>query len=377
MEARSSIPAGCAQEILESAKNASDKGLSQYETPLSLAKILRTPLPKWIEVVCDLTAGHGQLAGGVADGATKDLLLCEIQRVQNVKLENRPLYQSLEWHRITGDVTKVYPLLKEINWQGDCFTLNPPFDLHFHKSNLEQLAHSDMEDIRTAYAADDPRVGRKQIDSTIATILIALDRMTHLGEGFLIGNNSTLERLIFAAKAPYGNLKKYVWLRIILDGNPMTKRDGDAWNEGFQTGIIYFARSHENGPQMTLDRVQNEEDLKNRLRIIPDIRHRLRNGPSVFYAEAASRGSTSTWEAVKAEWDASQRSKRTDYNIWLEEGIITRAALSTCGRAKTKFLSLITSRVDGWLDWVHHYRRGHARYASSMPRPLTMLWPAA
>jgi hypothetical protein len=28
-------------------------------------------------------------------------------------------------------------------------------------------------------------------------------------------------------------------------------------------------------------------------------------------------------------------------------------------------------RVDQWRDWVQDDRRGHARYASSMPGPLT------
>src|ERR1035441_410480 len=112
-DSKSSIPLSVVQEVLESAKNASDKGVSEYSTPMSLAKILRIPLPKFIETVCDLTAGRGQLAGGVADETTTHLLLCEIQRTTNVKIENRPVYLSLDWSRITGDVTKVYSRSEE------------------------------------------------------------------------------------------------------------------------------------------------------------------------------------------------------------------------------------------------------------------------
>jgi predicted RNA methylase len=321
-DSKSSIPLSVVQEVLESAKNAADKGVSEYSTPMSLAKILRIPLPKFIETVCDLTAGRGQLAGGVADETTTHLLLCEIQRTTNVKIENRPVYLSLDWSRITGDVTKVYSLLRSVDWKTDLFVLNPPFSLHFYKENLADLAHSELADVRSAFAVDDPQVGRKQIDSTIATLLIALDRSSSRGEGFLIGNNSTLERLIFKDGAIYGMLKKYVWLRAVLNGNPMTGRDGDNWNEGFQTGIIYFAQSHESGPQMDLSNIHNTEELAAKLKTASEIRHRLRNGPCIIYANSGHRGSASAWAACKTEWDAQQRKDRSDWNIFLDGDII-------------------------------------------------------
>src|ERR1035441_8611692 len=107
MEAKSSIRLGSAQELLESASNASTKGLGAFETPVELAGILRSLLPKYIEVITDFCAGHGNLAVGCADGTTTNLLLVDIQRLQTIKPENRPVYQTLDGAVFVGKVNRV------------------------------------------------------------------------------------------------------------------------------------------------------------------------------------------------------------------------------------------------------------------------------
>jgi hypothetical protein len=318
-DAGSSIPASCVQEVLESASNSADKGVSEFSTPLALGKILRIPLPQSIEVLTDLTGGRGQLIAGVADGTTRHGLICEIQPTTSVKAD-RPAYAPLEWSRITGDLCLVYDLLKMADWQGDCFVLNPPWSLHWYKERLSQLSQSDWPTVTKCYHAIDPQVGWNKIDSTIGTWLMAMDRCTQRGEGFVIANESTLERLVFGHNAPYRGLRQHVWLRVVLDGNPMTESDTDAWGNEAQTGIVYWAKDHYTGPQMTLWDIKTLAQLEQQLKVVPDCRFRLREGLSMVYSHYGHQGTVKTWEAVREEWMARRKSKRTDFNIWLENG---------------------------------------------------------
>jgi len=51
--------------------------------------------------------------------------------------------------------------------------------------------------------------------------LIALDLCTPSGEGLLIGNNATLQRLLFDPGAPHGAAAAHVWAHLVIPGNPM------------------------------------------------------------------------------------------------------------------------------------------------------------
>ena len=308
--------------MLESASNAGAKGLGAFETPVELAGILRALLPKYIEVITDFCAGHGNLAVGCADGTTTNLLLVDIQRLQTIKPENRPVYQTLDASRAVGDITKFFPLLKSVDWRGDCFVNNPPFNMHWSKDNLAELAQSDMSEVRAAFAVTDTSVGKGKIDSTVATILMTLDAMSNRGEGILISNGATMDRLILDDGAPYGMLKKFIWISLSLDGNPMTKAKTDAWGNEFKTSIIGYAKDHKIGPQMDLRNIPNSDDLKEKIRLVPDIRHRLRTGMTVLYAQSGHRGSAALFESCRHEFAAMQKSKRQDWNIFLDGDII-------------------------------------------------------
>jgi hypothetical protein len=321
-DSKTGIPLAVAQETLEAARNAEDKVVSEYSTPIELAQILAGPLPQFREAICDLTGGRGQFIAGVADGSTTNALIADIQPHQAVKIPNRPAYQAIEWSRITGDITKVYQLLVEAAWEGDLFTLNPPFSLHFHKERLAAFAESKVAAVRQVWDASDPQAGKDAIDSTIAVWAISLDRMTYRGEGVLIANNATLQRLVFDPGAPYSALAEHVWLRIVLDGNPMTKSDKDSWGNDIKTGIVYYAKEHTEGPQMTLTDIPDLQAIEERVKLIPEIRFRLRRGPSVRGSIDLDKSSAKVWEAVRTEWNSRQKEKRTDYNVWLEDGVI-------------------------------------------------------
>lgn len=318
----SKIPLNAAQEILEASSNASDKGSGEFSTPLPLAKLLRLPLPTSIETIVDMTGGRGQLIVGVADQMTNCGLLCEIRPEKTIKIENRPALQTLDIIRVTADVTKFHQVLVAAGWFGDCFVSNFPFDCHWHKENLLALSQSPNMTVRSVFEAKDPRVGRGQIDSTVAGWAINLDRCTERGEGFVIGLNSTMERLVFAPNAPYRALAGHVWLRVVLKGNAMTGKDKGNWGSEAETCIAYWANSHFDGVQMTISDTRNDRELEERLTCAKDVRHRLRHGPSNVYGHTCNNMSVKIWEACKQEWNSRQRPGRDDHNIWVEGDVI-------------------------------------------------------
>src|SRR5262245_16197296 len=236
--------------MLDSATNALDKGQAQYFTPHDLALDLSGPLPQFRPLLVDLSCGSGSLLHAAANGSTTHLLGADIHPYRNPNKINtppadavsRPISQTrgdvaaiesclplplgeglgvrgsdLTIHRITADLTLLYPLLAEVNWLADLFVLNPPWDLHWHRDRLTALAGSDCSAVRAAFPQIDPRVGREQIDSTVATMMIALDRMTYRVEAFLIANSSTAQRLLFDRNAPYHALAAHVWHRQLVN----------------------------------------------------------------------------------------------------------------------------------------------------------------
>ena len=103
--------------------------------------------------------------------------------------------------KLTQDLTLLAPMLKEIQFAGDLFSLNPPWRLFWHRERLTHLLQSKCNAVQQAMAAkEDINAGgcpTDCIDSTIATLAIALDLCTVYGEGFLIANDATLQRLLF------------------------------------------------------------------------------------------------------------------------------------------------------------------------------------
>ena len=238
------------QPLFESATNAAANGSAQYLTPDQFAKEIAVPLPECRRTICDLTCGNGSLLAGTANETTRHLLGCDIEKLS---IRNSPCATST----FQADLTLLFPLLKEINWRCDLFALNPPWDLHWHRERLEVLAQSEVPAVRAAFANRDARLSPESIDSTIATLLVALDRCTYRGEGLLIANASTMQRLIFAIDAPYRALAQHIWAQTIIDGNPCLPgkrlRTSDLHaltSTQFQTAVLYFALDHNSGPHL-------------------------------------------------------------------------------------------------------------------------------
>lgn len=234
--------------MFESAANAAEKGQSQFFTPLVFGKHLAEALPRIRPTILDLNCGAGHLLQASVGEKTVRLLGADIDPCRGKTVEGGT---AIPFQRITYDATLLYPLLKEIGFTTDLIVLNPPWRLFFYRDRLAPLAESSLPSVRQAFKEIEDGIPKGTIDSTIAMLLIALDLCTVYGEGFLIANNATLERLLFKPGAPHDAIIKHIWARLVVPGNPMTGIENCQWREDeqFQTGVIYFAREHTTGPK--------------------------------------------------------------------------------------------------------------------------------
>jgi len=322
------------QEHLESAANAADKGQAQFLTPVEWAGALAKPLPGYRNSIVDLSCGGGTLLAGAMQPSTHHLLGCDIDpdtSQQAVEKAGAMLANG----QVTGDVTRFYELLKELDFEADLFVLNPPWDLHWYRDRLTHLLDSPVGAVGHAMEAHDGRTREECIDSTVASMCMALDLMSHYGEGLLIANESTLQRLILQEDAPHHALAAHVWAHLVIDGNIAQMKVGEV--EVFKTGVLYFARGHTCG-QRYLGRQWRQPgaitDLAACQRMALDLsdqRHALRHGP-VAKPVGHSESTVQLWDAAAAEWRSRRRENRANenpYNIWLspDDGTV-RTALS-------------------------------------------------
>lgn len=316
---RTGIAPAALQAHLDSATNAAAKGQAQYFTPLEWAEILALPLPNYRATIVDLACGNGQLLAGAARDGTHALLGCDIE--PPVPGSDVPWSANLNTHRVSGDVTQFYPLLRAADFQADLFVLNPPWDLHWHRDRLADLALSDCAAVGVAFEAHDGRTAAGTIDSTVATLCLALDRCSAFGEGLLIANNATLDRLIFAEDAPHRALAAHVWHRFAIQGNICSGKPAKA-DDSFWTGILYFARNHTDGCRgvRMFDFEATPMSVRRYCEHLHENRGQFRRGAwatNYLHTEQPYE----VWDACAGEWRIRTNTLRnTDWpwNIWLD-----------------------------------------------------------
>src|SRR6266446_10794759 len=308
---KTSINPEILQPMFEAAANAADKGQSQFFTPLDFGRPLAAVLPKHRPTVVDLNCGAGHLLQASALPKTVRLLGADIDPCRGKGLDG-----GLPLNRITNDVTQLYGWLKEIGFAADLFVLNPPWRLFFYRERLAALAESGLPAVRQAFKGVEQGGGipRDTIDSTIAMLLIALDLCTVYGEGLLIANDATLQRLIFDPAAPHAAIAKHIWAHLIVPGNPMTGIENCQWREDqqFHTGVIYFAREHTTGPKQVR---------------WPDMPDRVyRQGAELRNEFTASNATYELWQAAKERVGEAEGNKpKVPWNLWLAGGVIHTA----------------------------------------------------
>lgn len=297
------------QDVLDSGTNAARTGRQQFLTPPEFATALMIPLPPALRKpgshFVDLTMGAGSLL--TASGAENLLGLDIDSRLARKPSSQLPATSSANWHCVNADLTKFYPLLQEIDWQFDLCGLNPPFSVKWHRENLAALAESECKAVKVTFGP--ARAGT--IESTLATMLIALDRMSSRGEGFMICSETV------AAKIDDLPIGQHVWLWLHLPQSRLFK-DTSPLN----LSVLYFARSHTNGPELTLSASANADAREISQRLTENIgtqRALYRKGLSIFTHDDFEHSAPNLWETAATEWRRinSNRKSGSDFNIWL------------------------------------------------------------
>ena len=335
---RTGIAPANLQQHLESAANAGAKGQAQYHTGAEWARVLALALPQYRPVLVDLECGRGQLLAGASAPSTRYLLGSDIEQISPSKQGEDG---RLSPRFVHADITRFFSLLHTVDFAADCFVLNPPWDLHWYRDRLAALANSDCPAVELAFNAYDPRLSKDTIDSTVASLCMALDRCSPYGEGLLIANEATLQRLIFGQNAPHAALAAHVWAHLTIPGNicqPDSPNLGLAnsaiGNSQFHTGVLYFARSHTQGSSRDL----NVADIKAAQTACFELgRARLsfRRGPVIRSYEGGHTADTvELWDAAREEWNATQAAKPVvNWNLWLETDGTIKTNLSLFDQA--------------------------------------------
>lgn len=333
MDLRTSVDPAIAQDLFDSARNAAAKGQAQFSTPPEAARALCSLLPAVRPVIADLNCGPGQLLTAAVHGhpRAEDIQLfgCDIQKPVISKQSAVNSDPARGGHLPTAhcplptgsfvqaDVTKLFPLLRTVDWRCPVFTLNPPWDLHWHRAALDCLRESALPAVRAAFAAHDGRTARDTIDSTVATLMMALDRLTEDGEGLLIANHATMLRLLGEqGEGPHGALLPHVWLWLVFDGNLMTGDTHGGFDHRatpFQTAGLYFARGHAGGPGgLTPLRLADLAPAR-----CASLRGRRTGRTPSTYGWYDHPDAGKLWDAAATEWQARKR-QRPAWNLWLE-----------------------------------------------------------
>ena len=305
------------QAVLDSAPNAGRKGQAQWHTPPDWGFALSLALPAYRPILVDLTCGNGQLLAGTAAPGTNHRLGCDIEALPPDP--DQLMSASFAARFIQADVTLLAALLRKADWNADCFVLNYPFDHHHYRERLAFLADSDCPAVGAAFARADGRTSADTIDSSVGGLCLALDRCSPYGEGLQIANNATVQRLIFDRNAPHAALAAHIWARVVIKGNICAATyDPD---DGFETAVLYFARSHTGGVNREL-LVGSLAEARLRLAELGKSRVAVRAGPVIrTYEGGHTEDTASLWEAIGLEWRTAQGLNRPGdrrWNIWLD-----------------------------------------------------------
>lgn len=322
IQSGNTIQNGNIQAFLDSAANAASYGQRQFYTPPQVAQALCRPLPAIRRAfVADLQFGNGALAAGA--GAKTAIGLDIDHRVRS---ELKPPADA-RWLVEEADLTHWYGIAAEADLRLPFILVNPPFSLQWYADRLTALADSDLPEVSALY-----RKFPKHIDSTLATFMIALDRLTYNGEGFLVCNGNTARRFLGDpdgnGKSPVAaGLMRYIWMWLEIPGFLFDNQMTD-----FPTAVLYFSRSHgSSNRQSTINnqqssitplflRAETGDPLSiERALMTPEVFTACRGSRHTYEHEFNVHGILEKFEAVTKEYGVRHKAHKPTWNIMLDE----------------------------------------------------------
>lgn len=340
-----SLTAGNLQELLDSATNADQIGGQQFYTPPEYAKAFAIALNPIPGVAIDFEMGAGNLLSALESDPKRTIAKLGVDIDERVR---KPAGAEGNWQTMRGDVTRLYPLWHDVEMFADTVAINPPFSLRWHSDRLMDLTRSRLPAVARAAAE---ALRKPTIDSTLASLLIALDRLSHRGEGFMVCNENTAKRFLGdpdlginaqGTSIPTAALRRHVWLWLTVPGsffdNVLTE---------MPVAVLYFASGHQSEQPLHLTAADTSlVSIRNCLSMAALQRDTLRRGMKVFYEGDAARGSTSAFEAAKGEYACLYGERARPYNIWLDENGCIQRHLTNYQRSSRKVDSTQVSRLN-------------------------------
>ena len=309
-------------EVLAASPDSLKRGSQQFETPVDIGTALCALLPKKRTVIVDLQCGHGNLLRAAANDTTERVLGIDIDPTAKISIPyTAPILKTpanITSHVMHADIGKVFAMLAEVNFKFDLAVLNPPFSLRWPASNFAAIEGIEEAARAANFGATGARSG-PMIDSTLATYLMAINRMTTTGEAMMICNEDTAMRLIY----PHDK-SRHIWLWLTLPNFfPGTI-------QAMKIAVLYFAADH----NRDVSRPETREDTLNRVNItdlstLKDVtesisRKKLISGQTIdtnrwLSSSQERRTTVDPFDAVNGEWKrlkAEERGKR-EWNIHL------------------------------------------------------------
>ena len=309
------------QEFLDTAANATE-GQMQFFTHPEIARSLARPLGRRRpnHAVVDFQMGRGDLLVG-----------CNADYKLGIDIDasgaRKPNHAEGTWSVYQADCHHWYALAVEAQFQSDLFVLNPPFGLQWHTERLASLKDSSVRHVRELWAHLTETHGNTTIDSTLATLMMATDRCSYTGEGYLIMNGETFDRWIALAneEEPWAHFVRHVWAQLRIPG--------PVWQDqlrAFDTAVLYFCRNTQSRAMAKPHTVVAESHTHGSIATASENLARSRSaqfpGRKTHFP---SDQSVIRWKAIKEELARRKHQENTprdganhqrgDYNIYLDE----------------------------------------------------------
>jgi hypothetical protein len=334
-----SINPGNIQHFADSAKNAIQLGQRQFFTPPDLADALCSVFKFNVAAIAtDLMAGNLALLK-----AAKRRHSCGIDVDERItSLHQTSKFQNSRFSSFyQADVTRFYPLAHAAGLKHDLLLLNPPFSLQWWLSRLSPLALSTVPGVKETYAAAHAKGDTR--DSTLSTILIALDSLSSYGEGFMICNGNTARRLIGDPENPTSNtqhststLLHNVWAWLDIPGAVY-----EGQNSTFPTSVLYFSASHghaaphDRGPLYLLSPSADPGTVVSTLATAISARPFAFCGRSITHEYQAQdwKNFLPIWHAVREEYHQLHHGAKPAWNLTLHPDDTIRTFLDPFRRA--------------------------------------------
>lgn len=310
------------QHFIDSAENAIALGQRQFFTPPPLAEAFMTPLSRLTPgAVLDPMLGSGHLLAAANHPLGFGI---------DVDARTGNLHTGRKVHAYQADVTRWFPLAHTARLTFDLILANPPFSLLWHLDRLAGLADSTAPGVREAYAAAKAR-GRT-LDATLATLLIALDRLSPEGEGFLICNAATARRFLGSPEGhpaegkdlspeAIAELRRNLWCWLEVPGAVYENQQTP-----FDTAVLYFAASHGRAnrdarlPLFLASPSADPGTVAKTLATALSARPFARLGGSIdmTWKRTDPEKLTATWNAVRHEYHQLYHGEKPAFNLRLD-----------------------------------------------------------